>query len=186
MESSESEGEGVGEGGEMEESEEEEEEGDDEGEEEEEETDSEEVIATHSLRSRRSNTRKRRSNRLHQKQQQKKKKTQSKPVGRGGKPGRKPKAKKPGPKPAMKSKKKLNMTSLHQPAPSSRAESVVSAIIELRCSRGGRGESGAMRREQRGLEMQLCEALWEEISGHDCSWPFADPVKKREVSEWSN
>ena len=66
------------------------------------------------------------------------------------------------------------------PVPTSRAESVVSAIIELRCSRGGRGGGGGGR-EQRGLEMQLCEALWVEVNGHDSSWPFAEPFKKKEV-----
>ena len=84
--------------------------------------------------------------------------------------------------PSIKSKRKLNMESTREinPLPTTRAESIVSAIIELRCSRGPRG-AGATRREQRGLEMQLCEALLEEINNQECSWPFAEPVKKKEV-----
>ena len=83
-------------------------------------------------------------------------------------------------KPAPKAKKRLNMEQQSAPVPTSRAESIVSAIIELRCSRGGRGGGGGGR-EQRGLEMQLCEALWVEVNGHDSSWPFAEPVKKKDV-----
>lgn len=95
------------------------------------------------------------------------------------------KAKKPSTRqqgPTMKAKRQLNLDP-SQPFTVSKAESIVSAIIELRCSRGSRGGGGgAVRREQRGLEMQLCQALWEEVSNHDDSWPFTEPVKKKEVS----
>ena len=149
---------------------EDEEEGEEE-EEEEEESEEEEVLPRHSLRARRGPAGKRRSDRLQKKsnhhQQQ------------GGKATRQ-KAKKPPGKPVTKARKRLNMEQQRVAFPSSRAESVVSAIIELRCSRGGRG-GGVVSREQRGLEMQLCEALWEEVNDQDCSWPFAEPVKKKEV-----
>ena len=63
---------------------------------------------------------------------------------------------------------------------SSRAESVIASIIDLRCSHGNR-KTGAAKRELKGMEMQLCEALWEELSQHPDSYHFAIPVKKREV-----
>ena len=162
---------------EREEEEEEEEDGESEEEEEEEEELEGEVMSSRSLRSqkRRQVTRQRRSGRLHQKAKAQPNET---------KKTTKQKAKKPPPKqqvaaPAVKAKKKLKLGPL---PPVSKAESIVSAIIELRCSRGSRGGSGAVRRGQRGLEMQLCQALWEEVSDHTSSWPFTEPVKKKEVS----
>lgn len=64
----------------------------------------------------------------------------------------------------------------------SRAETVIASIIDLKCSQNAKQQTSAGRREQQGLEMQLCEALWEELNGRDDSWPFSLPVKKREVS----
>ena len=58
---------------------------------------------------------------------------------------------------------------------------VPSQLCQPSLSCGARGEGGEEGREQRGLEMQLCEALWVEVNGHDSSWPFAEPVKKKEV-----
>ncbi len=63
----------------------------------------------------------------------------------------------------------------------SRTESAIASVIELKCLRHGR-QSSAGRREERGLEMQVCEALWEEVSRHEDSIYFAAPVKKKEVS----
>lgn len=179
MESSDSEKEGEGEGEEGESEEEEEEE--------DEESDEEEVMSTRSLRSQRRGrpvSGHRRSGRLNQKH----KKATTAPTKKTKKLVQ-PKAKKPSarqqavPAPTMKAKKQLNMDPLHS-LTVSKAESIVSAIIELRCSRGlrGGGGGGAVRREQRGLEMQLCQALWEEVNNHDDSWPFTEPVKKKEVS----
>ena len=147
----------------------EEEQGDEEEEEEGEGEEEEEVLPSHSLRSRRRGGGRRRSHRLQKKAQLQ---TRRPPQQRG---------KKSAAKPAPKARKRLRMEQPRPLPPSSRAEAVVSAIIELRCSRAGRG-GGMVSREQRGLEMQLCEALWEEVSGQDSSWPFAEPLKKKEVS----
>ena len=67
----------------------------------------------------------------------------------------------------------------------SKAESVIASIIELRCSSGGNNGGGKphqSRREQKALENQLCEALWEEVNDQEESVHFEIPVKKREVS----
>lgn len=63
------------------------------------------------------------------------------------------------------------------------AENAIAEIIELRCSHGAGGKhlTGALRRELKGLEMQLCQALWEEVDQQADSWHFAVPVKKKEV-----
>ena len=132
-----------------------------------EEEEEEEVISGHMLRSRRQGAGQRRSSRLKNKLQPKpttKKTSKQKPV-----------------KPVVKAKKRLNLDPPRQLVPVSRAEVVVSSIIDLRCSRGSRGR-GAVRREQRAQEMQLCEALLDEVLSQDCSWPFTEPVNKKEVS----
>ena len=67
----------------------------------------------------------------------------------------------------------------------SKAESVIASIIELRCSsssNNGGGRSHQSKREQKALENQLCEALWEEVNEQEESVHFEIPVKKREVS----
>lgn len=67
----------------------------------------------------------------------------------------------------------------------SKAESVIASIIELRCSSGsgnGGSRSHQSKREQKALENQLCEALWEEVNEQEESVHFEIPVKKREVS----
>ena len=171
MESSDSESE-AGEGGEVE-SEEEDEEEEEEDEEEEEE---EEKVSSRSLRSRHSRGRAphlRRSGRLHSKpQKRQKRQRRAEP-----KPAKKlPRARAASP---VRAKKRLKLDS-HPPSVS-KAESIVSAIIDLRCLQGSHHMSSAARREQRGLEMQLCEALWMEVSGQKESWPFMEPVKKKEV-----
>ncbi len=65
--------------------------------------------------------------------------------------------------------------------PNSGAECVIASIIELQFSHGGRQQTGALRRELRSLEMQLCQSLWEELNHHQDSWCFALPVSKKEV-----
>ena len=165
----------------MEEGEEEDEEEEEDESEEEEEEEEEEVMSSRSLRSqrKRGGAGLRVSARLHQKPSKKARARQ--------KMATRQKAKKLSVKsvPAVKAKKRLNLGSPHI-ASVTKAESIVSAIIDLRCSRGSRGGSGAVRREQRALEMQLCEALWEELSSHSSSWPFAEPVKKKEVRVYSD
>ena len=67
----------------------------------------------------------------------------------------------------------------------SKAESVIASIIELRCSSSGNnggGRSHQSKREQKALENQLCEALWEDVNEQEESVHFEIPVKKREVS----
>ena len=67
----------------------------------------------------------------------------------------------------------------------SKAESVIASIIELRCSSSGNnggGRSHQSKREQKALENQLCEALWEDVNEQEESMHFEIPVKKREVS----
>jgi len=63
----------------------------------------------------------------------------------------------------------------------SKAETLMALIVELKCSRGNKAHSSASRREQKSLEMQLCEALWEEIIDQEDSSYFEAPVKKKEV-----
>ena len=63
----------------------------------------------------------------------------------------------------------------------SKTELIIASIIDLRTSQSGQRLTGSARRELRGLETQLCQALWDEISLHKDSWHFAAPVKKREV-----
>ena len=80
-------------------------------------------------------------------------------------------------------RKKLKMDSLPLPMHQSKAESVIASIIDLRCSRQkGRPSTSSSRREQKSLEAQLCEALWEEVSEQDNSVHFELPIKKKEVS----
>lgn len=82
-----------------------------------------------------------------------------------------------------KARKKLKLDSMPSPVHPSRAETVIASIIDLRCSQSlSRQHTSAGRREQKGLEMQLCDALWEEVSSRDDSWHFAAPVAKKEVS----
>lgn len=80
-----------------------------------------------------------------------------------------------------RARKKLK---LDKPVPQtlSKSEGLVSSIIDLRCSRNSKTFSGASKREERGLEMQLCEALWDEVQQEKESWYFDAPVTKREVS----
>lgn len=139
------------------------------------------MISTRTLRSQRGRpvSGQRRSGRLHQKY---KKATSAHTKKTKKIVHQKAKKQQAVPAPTIKAKKKLNLDT-PQPLTASKVESIVSAIIELRCSRGSRGGGGgAVRREQRGLEMQLCQALWEEVNNHDKSWPFTEPVKKKEVS----
>lgn len=78
-------------------------------------------------------------------------------------------------------RKKLKLD--HVPSPvqlQSKAENVIASIIDLRCSKEGRRSQSS--REQKALEAQLCEAIWEEISEQENSVHFDLPVKKREVS----
>ena len=64
-----------------------------------------------------------------------------------------------------------------------KAEGIVAAIIDLRCSQPmSKKATSSYRREQQTLELRLCEAIWDEVKGHQDSWPFSGPVKKREVS----
>ena len=82
-----------------------------------------------------------------------------------------------------KARKKLKLDNLPSPVQPSKAETVIASIVDVRCSQSqSRQQSSAHRRELMGLEMQLCNALWEEVSNHDDSWHFATPVKKKEVS----
>ena len=80
-----------------------------------------------------------------------------------------------------RARKKLKLEGVTSPKPS-KAETMVASIIDLRCSRSSKQHTGASRREQKGLEMQLCEALWEEMRQEKESWYFDAPVTKREVS----
>ena len=65
----------------------------------------------------------------------------------------------------------------------SKAEGIVAAIINLRCSQpASKRRASSSSREQQTLELRLCEAIWEELKSHKDSWPFSGPVKKREVS----
>ena len=82
-----------------------------------------------------------------------------------------------------KARKKLKLDNMPSPVHPSRAETVIASIIDLRCSQSqSRQHTSAGRREQKGLEMQLCDALWEEVSSRDDGWHFAAPVAKKEVS----
>ena len=79
--------------------------------------------------------------------------------------------------------RKLKLVSPRSPPSllSSKAEATIASIIELRSSQGERRPTGSLKRELRGLQTQLCQALWEEVSLHKDSWHFATPVKKKEV-----
>ena len=82
-----------------------------------------------------------------------------------------------------KARKKLKLDNLPSPVQPSKAETVIASIVDVRCSQPqSRQQTGSRRRELMGLEMQLCDALWEEVSNHDDSWHFAAPVKMKEVS----
>ena len=63
----------------------------------------------------------------------------------------------------------------------SKSESLIASIIELKCSRGTKSHTNASRREQKSLEMQLCEAIWQEIRQKGESSYFEAPVNKKEV-----
>ncbi len=76
-----------------------------------------------------------------------------------------------------RARKKLKL----DPTPS-KCESLTASIIDLKCSRGTKPHTNASRREQRSLEMQLCEELWEEIRQKPESSYFEAPVSKKEVS----
>lgn len=69
----------------------------------------------------------------------------------------------------------------------SKAEGIVAAIIDLRCSQPApkKGTSSS-NREQQALELRLCEAIWDEVKNHQDSWPFSGPVKKREFPDYSD
>lgn len=82
-----------------------------------------------------------------------------------------------------RARKKLKLEAVASPKPS-KAETMVASIIDLRCSRSSKQHTGASRREQKGLEMQLCEALWEEMRQEKESWYFDAPVTTREVSSY--
>lgn len=92
----------------------------------------------------------------------------------------------------MRARKKLKLGDPPTPADPqgvcttaiAKAEGVISSIIELRCTRGGRPLTGASRRELKNLEMQLCQALWEEVDQQPDSWHFAVPVKKKEYEDY--
>lgn len=58
----------------------------------------------------------------------------------------------------------------------SKAEVIISSIINLRCSKR------ATLREQESLEQQLCEALLNELVQHGDSAPFMKPVRRKDVS----
>lgn len=60
----------------------------------------------------------------------------------------------------------------------SKAEVIISAIIDVRCSNKRR----SLQKEQQSLELQLCGALLEELCNHPESRPFHNPVRRREVS----
>ena len=79
-----------------------------------------------------------------------------------------------------RARKKLKLDPV-EPIPS-KSESLVASIIDLKCSRGTKAHTNASRREQKSLEMQLCEAIWGEVRDQKESSHFEAPVKKREVN----
>ena len=81
---------------------------------------------------------------------------------------------------SSRARKKLKLDPV-EPAPS-KSESLVASIIDLKCSRGVKAHTSASKREQKSLEMQLCEVIWREIRDQKESSYFEAPVKKREVS----
>ena len=78
-----------------------------------------------------------------------------------------------------KARKKLKLDSMPSPVHQSKAEVIIASIIDLRCSQ--HCHTSASRREQKGLEAQLCGALLEEVGKREDSWYFANPVKRRNV-----
>ena len=60
-----------------------------------------------------------------------------------------------------------------------KAEVIISSIINLRCSKKVTG------REQESLEQQLCEALLDELMQHNDSKPFMTPVRRKDVSDYN-
>ena len=87
---------------------------------------------------------------------------------------------------STKARKKLKLDDVPSPLHHSKAESVIASIIDLKCSRTAKHLTSAGKREQKGLEMQLCEALWNEVNDHDDSWHFATPIKKKDVCHFHN
>ena len=63
-------------------------------------------------------------------------------------------------------------------ADTSRAEMIISSIINLRCSK----QHSCSDHEHEALEIQLCKALLDELVHHDDSYPFLNPVRRRDVS----
>ena len=59
------------------------------------------------------------------------------------------------------------------------AEMIISAIIDVRCSKR---RTAAQSQAEHTLELQLCKALLEELKNHRNSKPFMNPVRRREVS----
>ena len=59
------------------------------------------------------------------------------------------------------------------------AEMIISAIIDIRCSKK---ETSSQAKAQHTLEIQLCKALLEEMTANENSRPFMNPVRRREVS----
>ena len=94
--------------------------------------------------------------------------------------GRKNSQQNTSPKETCLARKKLKLDNLQSPGHHSKAESVIAAMIDLKCQ-SSKQRTSAGKREQKGLEMQLCEALWEEVNQQEESMHFALPIKKREV-----
>ena len=79
------------------------------------------------------------------------------------------------------SKKRLKLDDVSSVASSSysdRAESIISSIIDVKCSKV---QGPAQLKAQKTLEHQLSKALLEELMSHSDSWPFLNAVRRREV-----
>ena len=76
-------------------------------------------------------------------------------------------------------KKKLRLDDSSSSKPHlTRAEIIISSIIDVRCSKK---QGPSQEKAQHTLELQLCKALLEELVAHGDSWPFLHPVRRREV-----